>query len=527
MLVFSLFFYAITASAPMLGDVTWVGATRVTTCWWLTAFGGSCQITSGAGTASSGSLQLMPLGFTLIVLYALYQMLRRRGVIAASDVATVALVQALVVAVIGAAVRPAGSWWIAIFGAAGLGAITAAWAGRRALFGARLWWQRCDPLLAPAARLGKLLAAYAGITLLLGVLVGARAIIGIHASYLAGFWGGLGLVLIQLLYLPTVLMWVLSWLLGAGFAIGEGTYFSIFGTRLQPLPAIPIFGALVKTNAWAALALIPVAIGIAILAWREVRRAFGQGSTAAESAAASRGRENSETTTEAASEVLAAPIVTPKQPAAESKLGKLAAEVEDPAAVPQPEQPANAPDSVVRVAQNAAIVIVIVTVVLAVLGWLTRGALGGGRMAVLGTRPELLVPAALLTIGIPYVGAAALTAWRFSKQKPAAAPSAKLAAAPSAKEAAGQAALPVTRDAEQAEPKESSAPAFSAPTSAASVSESTVSEAPTLAGEAPASEAGEAPELASPQPSADIEPPAATQPPVVTKPSAPEADAPQ
>ena len=348
--LFSLFFYAITASAPMLANVTYADATRATTCLWLTTFGGQCKV---AGAGSAGYVQLMPLGLTVLICYALYSIMRRRKVDTWAGVATAGLTQAVVVAAIGLAFRPAGSWWIAILGAAALGAVTALWAAREELLVDQSWWRMLEPLFPRTARLGWLLAGYAALAFLFGVLVGIRTIVSLHSSYLAGFWGGLGLALVQLLYLPVVLVWVLAWLLGAGFSIGAGSYFSIFGTALQPIPAIPVFGALHQTSVWAALVLIPVVAGIAILAVREQRLSKN---------------------------------------VAEQLLLR-------------------------RVAAQSALSVLMVAAVLAVLGWITRGSLGPGRLAVMGARADLLMLAVILVVGVPYV-AASVIGYRYYLKHP-------------------------------------------------------------------------------------------------------------
>ena len=91
--------------------------------------------------------------------------------------------------------------------------------------------------------------------------------------------GSLLLFGVQLALLPVALLWGLSWLTGAGFAVGSGTSVTPFETLLGPLPALPLFGAI--PQGWGALgALAPalvvlVGIGIAVLLGRraEARRA--------------------------------------------------------------------------------------------------------------------------------------------------------------------------------------------------------------------------------------------------------------
>lgn len=47
-----------------------------------------------------------------------------------------------------------------------------------------------------------------------------------------------------LMYLPNLLIWAVSWALGAGFTVGSGSLVSLQGTHLGMLPAIPVLGAL-------------------------------------------------------------------------------------------------------------------------------------------------------------------------------------------------------------------------------------------------------------------------------------------
>lgn len=51
-------------------------------------------------------------------------------------------------------------------------------------------------------------------------------------------------VLICLIYVPTLLGWAASWLLGAGFTLGDGTLVAPWVTQLGMLPTVPVFGAL-------------------------------------------------------------------------------------------------------------------------------------------------------------------------------------------------------------------------------------------------------------------------------------------
>lgn len=70
------------------------------------------------------------------------------------------------------------------------------------------------------------------------------AIITLYESLHTEVLGGVAVTLAQLAFLPTLVVWTVSWLVGPGFALGTGSLVSPLGTSLGPLPAIPLLGAL-------------------------------------------------------------------------------------------------------------------------------------------------------------------------------------------------------------------------------------------------------------------------------------------
>ena len=56
--------------------------------------------------------------------------------------------------------------------------------------------------------------------------------------------GGLVLTIAQLALLPNLTIWVTSWFTGVGFHIGDGSSISPLGTQTGPVPVLPILGAL-------------------------------------------------------------------------------------------------------------------------------------------------------------------------------------------------------------------------------------------------------------------------------------------
>ena len=59
-----------------------------------------------------------------------------------------------------------------------------------------------------------------------------------------GIFGGLVLLLVQILYLPNVVIASLSYIAGSGVTIGQGSWLSPLEHRIDEIPAIPILGGL-------------------------------------------------------------------------------------------------------------------------------------------------------------------------------------------------------------------------------------------------------------------------------------------
>lgn len=69
-------------------------------------------------------------------------------------------------------------------------------------------------------------------------------IIGLYEQLQTGVAGGVALTVAQLAFLPNLVIWLMSWLVGPGFAIGTGSTVSPIGTALGPLPGVPLFGVI-------------------------------------------------------------------------------------------------------------------------------------------------------------------------------------------------------------------------------------------------------------------------------------------
>ncbi|GAA5038547.1 DUF6350 family protein [Microbacterium fluvii] len=104
-----------------------------------------------------------------------------------------------------------------------------------------------------------------------GAVVTALAIV-LHADQAVALYeasnldaaGATVMTLAQLAYLPTLVVWGLSFVAGPGFALGAGTAVSPAATQLGVVPPFPVLGAVPQsTGSWMLLlALLPVAAGV-------------------------------------------------------------------------------------------------------------------------------------------------------------------------------------------------------------------------------------------------------------------------
>ena len=84
----------------------------------------------------------------------------------------------------------------------------------------------------------------AGITVFVLILTHYATIIGLYETVQAGILGGLSLTIVQLALIPNLVIWAASWFVGPGIAVGVGTSVSPVGTTLGTVPGLPILGVL-------------------------------------------------------------------------------------------------------------------------------------------------------------------------------------------------------------------------------------------------------------------------------------------
>ncbi len=130
-----------------------------------------------------------------------------------------------------------------------------------------------------AAATAAVLALVAAGALLAGVSLARHlgAAADLAAGTAPGVVGGLALLLLGVLLVPSAAVWGAAWLVGPGFAVGAGTTVGPLDTVLGAVPALPLLAALPASSppgAVAALALaVPVLAGV--LSGRVVRRRRG------------------------------------------------------------------------------------------------------------------------------------------------------------------------------------------------------------------------------------------------------------
>jgi hypothetical protein len=132
------------------------------------------------------------------------------------------------------------------------------------------------PLVLVSLRGGTLAAAgvigVAAVLVAVLLVVDYSSIVALYEGLGAEALGGLALTLGQLAFLPNLVVWAASWLVGPGFALGAGSSVAPAGTLLGPLPSIPVLAALPEGDlSFGFLGLlVPVLAGFAA-GWR-VRR---------------------------------------------------------------------------------------------------------------------------------------------------------------------------------------------------------------------------------------------------------------
>lgn len=131
-----------------------------------------------------------------------------------------------------------------------------------------------------AVALGFLLAL-STLTTVISLAIHYRAFLDLTTVIGPGIFGGLALILIQILYLPNLFVATLGYISGAGAHIGSDSLIHPFSFELDQLPAIPLLAALPRgTFPWAIAGAIVVLV-LGFLIHRKLRARFGDDKSSA------------------------------------------------------------------------------------------------------------------------------------------------------------------------------------------------------------------------------------------------------
>ncbi|WP_062518674.1 cell division protein PerM [Demequina silvatica] len=258
---------AAVAGAPSLDGsaaVDWAGAATVATSVWLLGHG--VPIVFGGAT-----LSLVPLGMPLVSAAILMGVARRFAVKTWTSWALGVATFAAGAAVIGWLGSPDGSREAGALRAALVCALIAApavAAGIWRAYGARLHLLDVIPDEVRAGlRLG--LGTLALVVSVAAAIGGVWAVLGMDriatlASDLRMDPLGAGaLAIAETLYVPTLVCWMVAWLVGPGFVVGTGSLYAPDTLTVDALPQLPLLGALPSGSGgwwtWAPVAVVALA----------------------------------------------------------------------------------------------------------------------------------------------------------------------------------------------------------------------------------------------------------------------------
>ncbi len=246
--------YATVASNPWMGKVQWESAFRLGSDLLGFAFGAPLHI-------GGVSYRAVPTLFLLIIIVLLRLLLRSgRGFPASAlwfAVPAFATLSFLIVA--GGAYT---HWWQASAGALSLPFIASAWAyldakgGWKILSRGRKWLEEG---LRQGAALICMAVLVSSVALVLTLLVHVDAMKALHALLLTDSASADALIVtVQALYTPTWIAWTLAWLAGPGVWIGVDALHSPTLTSTEPIPGIPVLGAVPNSTPGILIVLVPI-----------------------------------------------------------------------------------------------------------------------------------------------------------------------------------------------------------------------------------------------------------------------------
>ena len=140
------------------------------------------------------------------------------------------------------------------------------------------WWDRRPHWLGPSLSLAygatRALSLLSLLVVVAAVINGAGRVSVLHDSLAGdGFVAMAGLILLQVGWVPTLVIWACSWLIGAGFSVGTGTVFAPDRVVAGPVPRLPLLGLVPSTPLSSVGLWLPLVVtaGAMVAAWRRRR----------------------------------------------------------------------------------------------------------------------------------------------------------------------------------------------------------------------------------------------------------------
>ena len=267
--------YLATSSLDAAAALSITSAASQGTGLWLLGLGGA----TGSAAGADGELSLPLLGLTMLLAWLTWALVGRAHLRGPLSVAW-ATGAATATALLAALTAPDGSrTWSAVLGTALLTAVVGSvrvhrqgtvWAA-----GGRWWTRRpqwADEALALAWLVARVMTPLVVGVAAVALVAGAGRVSRLHDVLMTGgVLSTLGLVLLQLGWVPTLLVWVLSWLVEPGFRVGSGSVFAPDAVVSGAVPGLPLLGALptsAVTGVGTYLPLVLTLVGLGAAWWR-------------------------------------------------------------------------------------------------------------------------------------------------------------------------------------------------------------------------------------------------------------------
>lgn len=244
--------YLLSSSRDAAAALSLGSAARTGSALWSLGLGGGLTPFAGEG----GALTLPLLGLTALQAF-LYRWAARRARLETASSGWVFAISAgafaAILLMLATSTGPRS--WVAIPGAVIVAGLVA-WrdlARRGRLDGAIVQrWRERPEWVVLALRLVRDVAlavlALSILLLLIAAIMGAGRFARIHDGLTGGsIIATLAVILLQIGWLPTALLWSAAWLIGPGFSVGSGTSFSASFVIAGPVPALPMLGFLPTT----------------------------------------------------------------------------------------------------------------------------------------------------------------------------------------------------------------------------------------------------------------------------------------